>query len=199
MPSSLTVWWVSTTSLCTSLVRLQIPCTGSLPTPHIYSIFLVEGVFGMQLNICGGAFCGNCPALLVVGYIHRRAPSRMFDMILNVTLSNNLLLARRRSKKKIFIAGFTQGNLVPTLLPNSLDLHQRQNQKAKSWADPASSFHFPETVQVFSNSTPITRVVSTPNRRKTNHHWFNHLQVLHTLNYATSRAIYLRESSQTLE
>ena len=111
----------------------------------------------MQLNIYGGAFCGNSPALLVVGYIRRRDPSWMFDMILNVTLSNNLLLARRRSKKKIFITGFTQGNLVPTLLPNSLDLHQRQNQKAKSWADPASSFHFLETVQVFSNPTPINQ------------------------------------------
>ena len=35
-------------------------------------------------------------------------------------------------------------------------------------------------MQVFSNSTP--RVASTPNRTKTNHHWLNPLQTLHTYN-----------------
>ena len=39
---SLVCW---STSLCTSL-RLQIPCTRSLPTPHIYSTFPITGVFG---------------------------------------------------------------------------------------------------------------------------------------------------------
>ena len=51
-----------------------------------------------------------------------------------------------------------------TLLPNSLDLHQTQNKKMKSWTDPAASFHFPETVQVFSISTSITK-------SSMNHEW----------------------------
>ena len=38
--------------------------------------------------------------------------------------------------------------------PDSLDLHQTQNQKMKSLTDPAFSFHFPETEQVFSNPAP---------------------------------------------
>ena len=54
------------------------------------------------------------------------------------------------------ITGVTQRNLGLTLPPNSLDLHQTQKQKMKSWIDPVSSFRFPETVQVFSNPTPIT-------------------------------------------
>ena len=54
------------------------------------------------------------------------------------------------------ITGVTQRNLGVTLpLPNSLDLLQTQKQKMKSWTDPASSFRFPVTVQVFSNPTPI--------------------------------------------
>ena len=37
------------------------------------------------------------------------------------------------------------------------------------------------------------------NLTKTNHHWLNHLQTLHTqLNYTTSLAVGLRGSSQTL-
>ena len=38
---------VSTTTLRTSL-QLQIPCTWSLPTPHIYSTFPIGGAFRMQ-------------------------------------------------------------------------------------------------------------------------------------------------------
>ena len=198
MPSSLIVWWVSTTSLCTSLLRLQVPCTGSLPTPHIYSIFLVEGVFGMQLNIFGGAFCGNSPALLVVGYIHRRVPSWMFDMILNVTLSNNLLLARKRSKEKIFITGFTQGILYTPCFLIILIYTKDKTKRRNLGLTPRHHFTSLKLYKCFQIPHPSTRVVSTPNTRRTSHHWFNHLQVLHTLNYATSSAIYLRESSQTL-
>ena len=36
------------------------------------------------------------------------------------------------------------------------DLNHTQNQKIKPWTDPAFSLHSPETVQVFSNSTPVT-------------------------------------------
>ena len=36
-------------------------------------------------------FCGNSPHLQMIGYFCKRAPSQMFDRILNMTLSNNLL------------------------------------------------------------------------------------------------------------
>ena len=35
---------------------LQIPCTCSLPTPHIYSTFPIRGTFWIRLNNCSGAF-----------------------------------------------------------------------------------------------------------------------------------------------
>ena len=64
------------------------------------------------------------------------------------------------------ITGITQGNLGLTLPPISLDLHQTQKTEMKSWTDPASSFHFPETVQVFSNATPITQNSINPQQNK---------------------------------
>ena len=80
---------VSTTSLRLSL-WLQIPC--SLPTPHICSTFSIGGALGIKLSICGGAFfCRNSRCIKVVGYFCRRAPSWMFDRILDATLSHNLL------------------------------------------------------------------------------------------------------------
>ena len=36
-------------------------------------------------------FCGNSPRVKAIGYFRRRAPSWIFDKILNATLSNNLL------------------------------------------------------------------------------------------------------------
>ena len=98
----------------------------------------------------------------VVGYFCERAPSWIFDGILNATLAT-----RRRFEKNLSITGVTQGNLGLTLPPNSLDLHQTQNQKMKSWTDHTSSFHFPETVQVFSNPTPITQSIIYPQQNKT--------------------------------
>ena len=79
----------------------------------------------------------------------------MFDRIINSTLSKTYY--NRRSEEKLSIIRVVQGNLGLTLPPYSHDLHQTQNQKMKSWNDSASSFHFPETVQVFSNPTPITQ------------------------------------------
>ena len=66
------------------------------------------------------------------------------------------------SEQKLYITEVTQGNLGLTLPPNSLDLYQTQNQKMKSWTNPVSLFHFPETVQVFSNPTPITQSSINP-------------------------------------
>ena len=91
-------------------------------------------------------FWGNSRRLQAVGYFCRRAPSWMFDRILNATLSNN--------------------SIQLALPPNSLHLHQTQKQKIKSWTDPASSFHFPETVQVFSNTTPIIESNINPQQNK---------------------------------
>ena len=47
----------------------------------------------------------------------------MFDGILNVTLS----------EEKVSTTGITQKNLKLSLPPNSLDSHQTQNNKIKSW------------------------------------------------------------------
>ena len=61
------------------------------------------------------------------------------------------------------------------------------------------TFHFPETVNVLrSHPHPSPRVASTPNRTKTNHHLLNHVPTLHTythtLSYATSLTVGLREA-----
>ena len=58
----------------------------------------------------------------------RRAPSLMFDGILNATMS----------EKKVFTAGVTQENLELPLPPISLYSHQTQN-KMKPWTEPTSS------------------------------------------------------------
>ena len=57
------------------------------------------------------------------------------------------------------------------------------------------TLNVPETMQLFSNSTP--RVASTPNKTKTNHHWLNHQTLEHKLNYATSLVVGLSGSSHT--
>ena len=53
----------------------------------------------------------------------------MFHGILNATLS-----------EKVFTTGVIQENFELPLLPNSLDSHQTQNNKMKSWTDPTFSF-----------------------------------------------------------
>ena len=50
----------------------------------------------------------------------------------------------------------------------------------KSLGITLDTFHFPETMQVFSNPTPTPRIASTPNRAKTNHNWLKHQQTLNT-------------------
>ena len=59
-----------------------------------------------------------------VGCFCRGAPSRMFDGILNATLS-----------EKVSTTGVIQENLELPLLPNSLDSHQTQDNKMKFWTD----------------------------------------------------------------
>ena len=53
----------------------------------------------------------------------------MFNGIPNETLS----------MEKVSTIGVTQENLELTLPPNSLDSHQTQNNKMKSWTDSTSS------------------------------------------------------------
>ena len=55
----------------------------------------------------------------------------MFDGILNETLP----------EKKVSYTGVTQENLELILPPNSIDSHQTQNNKTKSWTDSTSSHH----------------------------------------------------------
>ena len=54
-------------------------------------------------------------------------------------------------------------------------------------------------LKLYKNSTPITQNSVIPNRTKINHHWFDHLQALHTdtLNHATPLVKSLKGSSKT--
>ena len=58
-----------------------------------------------------GLFCENSQHVEAVSCFRGRAPSCIFDRILKVTLSNNLIIARRRSEEKLSTTGVTQRNL----------------------------------------------------------------------------------------
>ena len=73
--------------------------------------------------------CGSSQRVKVAGCFCRKAPSLMFDVVLNATLS----------EEKVSTTGVTQENLELPLPPNSLDSYQKQNSKMKSWTDPTSS------------------------------------------------------------
>ena len=76
-----------------------------------------------------GLFCGSSQHVKVAGCFCRKAPSLMFDVVLNAT----------RSEENISTTGVTQENLKLPLPPNSLDSFQKQNSEMKSWTDPTSS------------------------------------------------------------
>ena len=66
----------------------------------------------------------------VVGYFWRRAPSWIFDRILNASLTNNLLQLEESLRRGFPSLGLNKGILdIPCLPPNSLDLHQTQKQQ----------------------------------------------------------------------
>ena len=109
--------------------------------------------FGVS-SIILTSFCGNSRHLQAVSHFCGKAPSQMFERILDATLPNNLLQLAE-GQRSFFFSGLTQGNPGITLPPSSLYLHETQNQKIKSWTDQVASYHFPETVHVFSNRTPI--------------------------------------------
>ena len=67
---------------------VQIPYTCSLPTPQ-FTVPPIGGAFGIQSNICGGAFCRNSQRVLQKS--STVVFNTMFDRILNATLTNNLL------------------------------------------------------------------------------------------------------------
>ena len=83
----------------------------------------------------------------------------MFDRILNATLK-----VAEGLRRSFHHWGYTKDSWTVPL--NSLDLHQTQKQKMKSWTDTGSSFHFPETVQVFSNLTPMRQSSINPQWKK---------------------------------
>ena len=62
-------------------------------------------------------FCRNSERVKPVGGFRRGDPSLIFDLILNVTLS-----------EEVSTTGVTQGNLELSLPPDSLDSHQTQKQ-----------------------------------------------------------------------
>ena len=180
MPSCLRVrssfnYFPAHQSAATNSIHLQ-----STYTPHLQYLSNRRHIQSPVEHLRWSFFCRKSRCLQTVGYFRRRAPSWMFGRILNATL----IIARRKFEEKLSITWVIQGNLILTLPLNSLDLHQTQNQKMKSWTDPASSFHIPENVEVFSNPTlyptSITMSSITPNRTKANHHWLNHVQILNT-------------------
>ena len=51
----------------------------------------IRSAFAIQSNICGGAFLWKCQRIKTVVCFRRRAPSWMFERILNAALPNNYL------------------------------------------------------------------------------------------------------------
>ena len=76
-------------------LQLQIPCTYSLPTLHIYSTSNQRDIWNSVTHLDHKLFYRNSQSVKAVGYFYRRALScifdRMFDRILNGILLNNLL------------------------------------------------------------------------------------------------------------
>ena len=97
-----------------------------------------------------------------------------------MTLSSHLLKLTEALKKSFPSPGLHKGILYSPYLLICYDLHKTQNQKIKSLTNPASSFHFPETVQMFSNPTHFTLSSINYNRTKINHHWLNPVQIFQT-------------------
>ena len=85
-------WGLMRLVLYTSL-KLQIPCTYSLPTPHIYRTSKRRPIWNSVEHLWWSYFTKIVNVLVV--YFWKRAPSwifdRIFDRILNANLPNNLL------------------------------------------------------------------------------------------------------------
>ena len=62
-----------------------------LPTTHIYRTYSRRNILNRVENMRWSTFAEIINVLKVVCYFRRRAPSWMFDRVLNVTLPNNLL------------------------------------------------------------------------------------------------------------
>ena len=81
--------WASTTFLYTSQL-LQIPCTSSPPTNHLYNTYSRRHIWNQAKHVQRGHFCKYSQPVKTVGYFRREAPSWIRDRILNTTLPNNL-------------------------------------------------------------------------------------------------------------
>ena len=119
---------VSYTSL-----RLQIPCTYSLPTSYIYSTFNRKPVWNPVEHLRWRFFSEIVNK--VVGYFLRKAPlcifDKMFDRILNATLSNNLSQLEESQRISFPPRELQKGILDSLCLPISLVY---TNNKGKSSA-----------------------------------------------------------------
>ena len=170
------VIFIKHAKFCYSLIEFRLlpsapACSNKFHALAVYLHPIFTAPFQLEAHLESSGtsavelFCRNSPCLQAIGYFCRRAPLQMFDRILNVTLSNNSLQLAGGLWKRFYRWGYIKESGL-TLHPNSLDLHQAQKQKIKSWTDPASSFCFPETVQVFSNPTPITQSSINPKQNK---------------------------------
>ena len=81
--------WASTTFLYTSQL-LQIPCTSSPPTTHLYNTYSRRRIWNQAKHLQRDPFCKYSQPVKTVGYFHREAPSWILEKILNTTLPNNL-------------------------------------------------------------------------------------------------------------
>ena len=81
--------WASTTFLYTSQL-LQIPCTSSPPTNHLYNTYSRRRIWNQAKHLQRDPFCKYSQPVKTVGYFHREAPSWILEKILNTTLPNNL-------------------------------------------------------------------------------------------------------------
>ena len=117
-------WGLVRLILHTSL-HLEIPCTYSLLTLHIYSTSNCREIWNSVEHLHHELFCRNCQRVKAVGFFRRKAPScifgRMFDRILNGTLPNNILEVGEGLRRSFPPLELHKGLTLP---PNSLDLHQ---------------------------------------------------------------------------
>ena len=106
------------------------------------------------------------------------APSWMFDRILDATLSNNLLQLAEGLRRTFSSLGLHKVILDSPCFPILLIYTKHKTNRWNLWLTqrPISLFWNCASVLKYPTYHPQQHL----NRTKTNHHWLNHLQILHT-------------------
>ena len=116
--------------VATNSIHLQSTCT-----EHLQRCSNLRYIWNPVQRLQWCFFCGKSQYHKAVGCFHGLTPLWVFSRILGS--AQQLIIARRSSEEILFTTGITQGHLgdSPCFL-----LASYQNDKMKSWTDPASSF-----------------------------------------------------------